>query len=232
MIVSRAVPRRSSATPLVPFSSFASASASSSPPLTGGRRENDHRLPPLQVSINSSKRYWTEREAFSAPHSHVRLHAHPSKPTAQGLRRRTQVFLLGWNAAVRIAAQKLAVIGAAIVSEQNDALELVRLDQELQLVASGGVRNQQRYIPRYKPERPAWNGKAVVARDVEAFMAELVKRFTPAPIAAVDGHRADALRVPGMGAGEGRVFHFVVSMSEDCKPEANLFETPKPALKK
>ena len=56
---------------------------------------------------------------------------------------------------------------------------------------------------------PAGNGEAVVARDLQAFVAELVERFAPAPIAAVNGHRADAFGVPGMGTGEGQVFHLV-----------------------
>ena len=91
------------------------------------------------------------------------------------------------------------------MSEQNDALELVSLNQELQLVASGGVRDHQGYVPHYEPEWPAGNGEAVVARDVQAFVTEFVERLAPAPIAAVDGHRADAFGVPGMGAGQGSI---------------------------
>src|SRR2546422_11265436 len=88
--------------------------------------------------MNRPNRDWTEREAFSAAHRHVRLHFHPRKPSAQRLCCHAQVFLLGCKAAVRLPAEEMGIVSASIMSEQNDALELVSLNQELQLVASGG----------------------------------------------------------------------------------------------
>src|SRR5258706_2087239 len=105
----------------------------------------------------------------------------------------------------------MGVVSAAVVTKQTHAVELVGLDEELQLIASGRVRDHQRYVPRYQPERPAGNCKAVIARHAQAFLAELVEGFAPAPVAAVNGHRVDTLGIPHLFADKLPSFHFAAA---------------------
>src|SRR6266568_2247909 len=85
------------------------------------------------ASISSAHSNRTKRDAFCVAHRHVGLNSHPGEPLAQRLRRCAQILLLGWKAAVGIRAQEVRVVSTAIVPEQNDALDLVRLNQEMEL---------------------------------------------------------------------------------------------------
>src|SRR5690348_17275546 len=78
----------------------------------------------------------------------------------------------------------------------------MRRDQELELLFGRRVRDQQRDVANRQPRGSAGNRKAVVAREAEAVVAELVQDLAPAAVAAVDGQGADAFFGPGDG-GEG-----------------------------
>src|SRR5262245_369799 len=64
------------------------------------------------------------------------------------------------------------------------------------------------------PGRAAGDGPAVVARDLQVPVTELVKRLPPPAVRAVEGQRADSLRVPTL--------HGVVDGHRQVRPEIDL----------
>src|SRR5207247_1358078 len=99
---------------------------------------------------------------------------------------------------VRFLLQPLRVNRAAIVRDEDDALQLVHLHQESQLFTSSLAHSLGLFIPGSKARRPASKGQAVIARDLQMLVAELVKGFAPSAVTAIDGNRPDPFRVPSL----------------------------------
>src|SRR5438876_10750031 len=97
----------------------------------------------------------------------------------------------------------MAVVGPTVVRNQDDLLQLMGLHQEIELLTRGLVVSRVAVVRR-QPGRPAGDRPAVVARDKQVLVAELVEGLAPAAVAAIEGQGADPLRVPTFGAGEHR----------------------------
>src|SRR5207249_12130749 len=80
-----------------------------------------------------------------------------------------------------------------------------------------------------QPGRPAGHGQAIVARDLQVPVAELVKCFTPAAVAAIEGHRPDAFFVPRFRAvehGRRQLWCQLDAHPIDMIPEGKDYVTP------
>ena len=132
------------------------------------------------------------------PHGEVSVHAQAGKPPPQRARGRPEVVGLGRETFVRGLAEPLAVPGASVVGDEHDFLQLVHPNQEVELRARGFEEGRVLRMPGH-PGRATGDGPAIVARDLEMSVTELVESLTPAAIAAIQGQGPDPLRVPPLG---------------------------------
>lgn len=86
------------------------------------------------------------------------------------------------------------------MGDQDDALELVGLDQEAEFIGDAGLFEDGLGVAR-EAGGAAGEGDAVVAREGEALLEEVVEVLAEAAVGAVDGRGVDAGRVVGEGGG-------------------------------
>src|SRR5438132_332949 len=106
-----------------------------------------------------------------------------------------KVFDLGRKESISIAAVTVRIISTAVVGDEDGAAQPVGSDQEVKLVAQQAVLDEAGAAAIGEPGRPTGEGQAVVVRELQVTVQELVDVVAVAAIAAVDGDRVDA---PGL----------------------------------
>jgi hypothetical protein len=142
-----------------------------------------------------------ERQPTPPPHGKVTLHPHPGIPTTEQNRRGPDVRDLHRQTFLWGQLQSMAISRTAEVGDEDEALQLVGAHEEIELSASR-LRQARRAVARHQPGRPAGDGPAVVARDLQVPVAELVARLAPAAVAAIQRQGPDALGMPALDARE------------------------------
>lgn len=87
--------------------------------------------------------------------------------------------------------EAVAVEGAALVRDEDDAFELVDLDEELELIDDTLFFEVGLRMPG-KAGGPARQAKPVVSGEVEAVLEEVVEVFAQSAVGAVEGRGMDA----------------------------------------
>jgi dienelactone hydrolase len=127
-------------------------------------------------------------------------------PVAQSNGRVVEVLELGRKNGLGVAPVAAQVVRAAIVSDQHGAVQLVRGDQEVNLIAQQAMVQETGATVAREPGRPAGDGEAVVVRKLQVIVQELIDVVAVPAVAAVDRHRMDALGLERIGAPEKRRF--------------------------
>src|SRR5262249_2489143 len=99
------------------------------------------------------------------------------------------------------SAEQFGVVGTPAMGDEHNTAQLVGADQKVELFPNAPTETVAG-VARQQANGAAGDGPAIVARDQQAAVAELVEGPAPAAVATVQDHRADALRVPQLGAGE------------------------------
>src|SRR5439155_9103086 len=113
---------------------------------------------------------------------------------------RAEVLQLDGETIIRLALQLLRVDRAAIVRDEDDALQLVHLHQESQLFKSRLAQQLCLFIPRSEARGPSCQSQAIVARDLQVLVTELVKGFSPSSVTAIDRYGSNPFGVPAFHA--------------------------------
>jgi hypothetical protein len=135
-----------------------------------------------------------KRQAPPATHGKIAFDLHPGVPTSKQPGALVQIGNLFLQTVFGRSLQAMSVGSAAKMSDEDNALQFVNSDEEIELLARG--------LGQGQPRRPARHCPAIVARNLQAFVAEIVEGLSPAAIAAVQSQGADAFVMPWLGAGE------------------------------
>src|SRR5262249_14300393 len=114
-----------------------------------------------------------------------------------------EIRVLLRQAVTRRGIQPVAIERTTVVGNQHDPFQLVNAHQEVELFPNRLLKLSGVLAPR-QPGGTAGDSPAIVARDLQLLVAELVEGLAPAAIAAIDRHGSDPFGVPALGAGEYR----------------------------
>jgi len=134
-------------------------------------------------------------------HGEVSFDADVWIPPVERVHRRAHVLALSLQAFARGFLQPVTIVGAAEVGDEDDLLQLVETHEEIELFA-GRLEKCLVLVRRGEPGGTARNGPAVVARDLQVLVAELVESLAPPPVAAIQRQRPNSLMMPRLHAGE------------------------------
>ena len=113
---------------------------------------------------------------------------------------------MGWENAVGVATVTVEVIRAAIVRDQHRPPQPVRLHQKVRLIPHEAILNQARAAAVAEPGHSTGQHQAIIIRQPQVNVEELIDRVPIPAVAAVDRHPMNADRIEGCRAGKDR-FH-------------------------
>jgi hypothetical protein len=109
----------------------------------------------------------------------------------------SEVLELGGKDAVGVTDMTAKVVGAAIVADEHGATKAMRLDEKIDLIAEQTVMADTDAAAPAQPGGPTGHCQAIVSRQAEVVVKELVEVVTVAAVTAVDGNGHDALGFEG-----------------------------------